>query len=117
MSSGVEVMISHAENLSRHLERVREDLNELRHKERLATDEPVTPGPLANGSTRFGKIRRMFTFVDNLRVWFSATMLSTGVLHLSIALLSLDPHNLQLHCLLGLGTLFCCSFFCPLYQP
>ena len=66
MSSGVEVMISHAENLSRHLERVREDLNELRHKERLAADEPVIPGPLANGSTRFGKIRGMFTFVDNL---------------------------------------------------
>lgn len=68
MSSGVEVMINHAENLSRHLERVREDLNELRHKERLAADEPVTPGPLANGSTRFGKIRRMLTFIDNLSV-------------------------------------------------
>ena len=98
MSSGVEVMISHAENLSRHLERVREDLNELRHKERLAADEPVTPGPLANGSTRFGKIRGMFTFVDNLRVWFSATMLSIGDLHLSKALFSLAPDNLQLHC-------------------
>ena len=57
MSSGVEVMISHAENLTRHLERVREDLNELRLKERLAADEVATPGPLANGSTRFGKTR------------------------------------------------------------
>ncbi|XP_078359785.1 inositol 1,4,5-triphosphate receptor associated 2-like isoform X2 [Oculina patagonica] len=51
MASGVEVMISHAENLTRHLERVREDLNELRQKERLAADEPVTPRTLANGPT------------------------------------------------------------------
>lgn len=54
MSSGVEVMISHAENLTRHLERVREDLNELRLKERLVADEPVTAGTLANGPTRLG---------------------------------------------------------------
>ena len=38
-------------------------------------------------------------------------------LHSSKALFSLDPDNLQLHCFLGLGALFCCSFFCPLYQP
>ena len=25
--------------------------------------------------------------------------------------------NLQLHCFLWLGALFCCSFFCPLDQP
>lgn len=54
MSSGVEVMISHAENLTRHLERVREDLNELRLKERLVADEPVTAETLANGPTRLG---------------------------------------------------------------
>ena len=33
------------------------------------------------------------------------------------ALFSLDPDNLQLHCFLRLGALFCCSFFCPLNQP
>ena len=38
-------------------------------------------------------------------------------LHLSKALFSLDAHNLQLHCFLGLGTSFCCLFFCPLDQP
>lgn len=54
MSSGVEVMICHAENLTRHMERVREDLNELRMKERLAADESVSPGTLANGPTRLG---------------------------------------------------------------
>ena len=32
-------------------------------------------------------------------------------LHLSKALFSLDPDNLQLHCFLGLETSFCCSFF------
>ena len=32
-------------------------------------------------------------------------------LHPSKALFSLDPDNLQLHCFLGLGTLFCCLFF------
>ena len=41
----------------------------------------------------------------------------TADLHLSKALFSLYPDNLQLHCFLGLGALFCCSFFCPLYQP
>lgn len=54
MSSGVEVMICHAENLTRHLERVREDLNELRMKERLVADESASPGTLANGPTRLG---------------------------------------------------------------
>lgn len=54
MSSGVEVMICHAENLTRHMERVREDLNELRMKERLAADESASPGTLANGPTRLG---------------------------------------------------------------
>ena len=34
-------------------------------------------------------------------------------LHLLKALFSLDPYNLQLHCFLGLGALFCFSFFCP----
>lgn len=53
MASGVEVMICHAENLSRHLEIVKEDLNELRLKERLAADEVATPSPLANGSTSY----------------------------------------------------------------
>ncbi|XP_074615626.1 inositol 1,4,5-triphosphate receptor associated 2-like [Acropora palmata] len=53
MASGVEVMICHAENLSRHLERAREDLNELRVKERLEADETSTPSPLANGSTSY----------------------------------------------------------------
>ena len=38
-------------------------------------------------------------------------------LHLSKALFSLDPDNLQLHCFLGCEPLFCCSFFCPLDQP
>lgn len=57
MASGVEVMISHAENLTRHLERVREDLNELRQKERLAADEPVTPRTLANGPTTLGNFK------------------------------------------------------------
>ena len=38
-------------------------------------------------------------------------------LHVSKALFSLDPDNLQLHCFIGLGSLFCCSFFCPLDQP
>ena len=38
-------------------------------------------------------------------------------LYLLKALYSLDPDKLQLHCLLGLGTLFCCSFFCSLDQP
>ena len=38
-------------------------------------------------------------------------------LHPSKALFSLDPDNLQLHCFLGLGALFCRSFFCPLDQP
>ena len=40
----------------------------------------------------------------------SAYILSHKVavdLHLSKALSSLDPDNLQLHCCLGLGTLFC----------
>ena len=36
---------------------------------------------------------------------------------LSKTLFSLDPDNLQLHCYLGLGALFCCPFFCPLDQP
>ena len=38
-------------------------------------------------------------------------------LHLTKALFSLNPDNLQLHCFLQLGTLFCCLFFCPLDQP
>ena len=38
-------------------------------------------------------------------------------LHLSKATFSLDPDNLQLHWVLGVGALFCCSFFCPLDQP
>ena len=38
-------------------------------------------------------------------------------LHLSKSLFSLDPDNLQLHCFLGLGALFCCLFFCSLDQP
>ena len=38
-------------------------------------------------------------------------------LHPTKPLFSLDPDNLQLHCFLGLGALFCCSFFCPLDQP
>lgn len=63
MSSGVEIMICHAENLSRHLERVREDLNELRLKERLTADEPLTPTPLANGSTKLSKTHRMSIFL------------------------------------------------------
>ena len=37
--------------------------------------------------------------------------------NLKYTLFSLDPDNLQLHCFLGLGTLFCCSFFCPLDKP
>ena len=32
MSSGVEIMISHAENLTRQLERVSEDLEDLRYR-------------------------------------------------------------------------------------
>ena len=38
-------------------------------------------------------------------------------LHLAKALFSLDSENLQLHYLLWLASLFCCSFFCPLNQP
>ena len=41
----------------------------------------------------------------------------TEDLHLTKALFSLDPDNLQLHYFLGLGELCCCSFFCSLYQP
>ena len=36
-------------------------------------------------------------------------ILSTVDLRLSKALFSLDPYNQQLHCCLGLGSLFCCS--------
>lgn len=55
MSSGIEVMICHAENVSRHLERVREDLTELRLKERLVAEEPVTSvvGSSLSGETLF----------------------------------------------------------------
>ena len=55
MSSGIEVMICHAENVSRHLERVREDLTELRLKERLVAEEPVTSvvGSSFSGETLF----------------------------------------------------------------
>lgn len=53
MSSGIEVMICHAENVSRHLERVREDLTELRLRERLVTEESVTS--VANRSSLSGK--------------------------------------------------------------
>lgn len=53
MSSGIEVMICHAENVSRHLERVREDLTELRLRERLVTEESVTP--VANRSSLSGR--------------------------------------------------------------
>ena len=35
----------------------------------------------------------------------------------SKSLFSLELCNLQLHCFLGLGTLFCCSFFCSFDQP
>ena len=38
-------------------------------------------------------------------------------LHLSKALFSLYPDNLQVHCFLGVGALSCCSFFCSLDQP
>ena len=38
-------------------------------------------------------------------------------MHLSKALFPLDPDNLLLHCFLGLGTMFCCSFFCSLEPP
>lgn len=56
MSSGIEVMICHAENVSRHLERVREDLTELRLKERLVTEESVTSvTSVANRSSLSGK--------------------------------------------------------------
>ena len=34
-----------------------------------------------------------------------------------LALFPLAPNNLQLHCFLGLRTLLCFSFFCPLDQP
>ena len=60
MASGVEVMICHAENLSRHLERVTEDLGELRLKERLSGDELATRSPLANGSTSYGNTPCIF---------------------------------------------------------
>ena len=46
--------------------------------------------------------------------------LKTVDLQLSKALFSLDPDNLQLVpalFFLGLGALFCCSFFCSLDQP
>ena len=44
----------------------------------------------------------------------SAVLMNTGFgltvdLHLSKTLFSLHPHNLQLHCFVGLGALFCCS--------
>ena len=45
------------------------------------------------------------------------TKFCTVDLHPSKALFSLDPDNLQLHFFLGLGTLFCRLFFCPLDQP
>ena len=54
MSSGIEVMICHAENLSRHLEKMREDLTELRMRERLLAEEPSTSEHLASGTTNLG---------------------------------------------------------------
>ena len=51
--------------------------------------------------------------LDKLTMGFAITV----ELHPSKALFSLDPNNQQLHCFLGLETLFCCSFFCPLDQP
>ena len=63
MSSGIEVMICHAENVSRHLERVREDLTELRLKERLVTEESVTS--VANRSSLSGKT----LFFQSLHNW------------------------------------------------
>jgi len=65
MSSGIEVMICHAENVSRHLERVREDLTELRLKERLVAEESVTS--VANGSSLSGKtLFPKLTLLDSL---------------------------------------------------
>ena len=43
-------------------------------------------------------------------------LVNAADLHLSKALFSLDPYNLQPHCFF-LEILFCCSFFCPLDQP
>ena len=42
--------------------------------------------------------------------------MKTVDLHLLKALFSLDPDNLQLRSFLNLGTLYSCSFFCPLDQ-
>ena len=65
--------------------------------------------------------RNLITFVanSNLKITFVlVTRIPVAVdLHLSKVLFSLDPDNLQLHCFLGLGALFCCSFFCPLNEP
>ncbi|XP_048578461.1 inositol 1,4,5-triphosphate receptor associated 2 [Nematostella vectensis] len=56
MSGGLEVMICHAENVSRHLERASQDLNEFRKKESLLPDDSDSnvSAPTQNGPTRIG---------------------------------------------------------------
>ena len=80
MSSGIEVMICHAENVSRHLERVREDLTELRLKERLVAEEPVTS--VANGSSLSGKTLFFpkLTLLDKTRQCFIWSLIQSYVI-------------------------------------
>ncbi|EDO28817.1 predicted protein [Nematostella vectensis] len=58
MSGGLEVMICHAENVSRHLERASQDLNEFRKKESLLPDDSDSnvSAPTQNGPTRIEKL-------------------------------------------------------------
>ena len=50
---------------------------------------------------------------------FASVTIQTVDLQPSKALISLDHYNLLLLIIsfLGMGSLFCCSFFCPLDQP
>ena len=78
------------------------------------------PSPLPNPQPLWVRGRRRLTFQTNLVIAshpYNASYDETLDLHLSKALFSLDPENLQLHCFLGLGALFCCSFFYSLDQP
>ena len=46
------------------------------------------------------------------RGWCLSVSFAFFVFHPSKALFSRASGNLQMHCFLGLGALFCCSFFC-----
>ena len=71
------------------------------------------------GSSPISGERNFFVFVfERLKKMILILLITqlrrTEDLHTSKALFSPDPDNVQLHCLLGLGALFCCLFFCSL---